>query len=188
MRSFIAVDLDAPLRKALGRAQDRIRAIAPKLRYVDPATIHLTLKFLGEIDPRRAPEISAALGAVADETRPFDFGVCELGVFSDRGGRVRVLWAGIDDADGALAAFQQRIERALDTIGFPPEQRPFSPHLTLARSRRPMQIPQLTNCLEEEADTRFGAQFVESIVLYESDLTCDGPVHTPLSRHGLRPD
>lgn len=186
MRAFIAVDLDAPLRKALDRVQQQVRSIAPKLRYVAPDAMHLTIKFLGEIDPRRVSEIATVLDVVAAESAPFEFAVRDLGVFADRGNCIRVLWVGIDDTEGSLAALQQRVEQQLESIGFPPEGRPFAPHLTLARAHRPMPIPQLTSHLERAGSANVGTQGVDSIVLYESDLTRDGPIYTALSRHDLR--
>lgn len=183
MRSFIAVDLDPPLCKALSRAQARLRTIAPKLKYVDPDSMHLTLKFLGEIDPRSVPEISAKLDEVASRAAPMEFTIRDLGVFADRGDRVRVVWAGIDDTDGSLAALQKSVEAAMDAIGYPPEGRPFSPHLTLARARRPVSISQLSAFVENEGSVRFGSQCVESITLYESRLTREGPIYSALSRH-----
>ncbi|MCB9852013.1 MAG: RNA 2',3'-cyclic phosphodiesterase [Phycisphaerales bacterium] len=185
MRAFIAVDLDAPIRKALGRAQDSLRAFAPKLKYVHPDAMHLTLKFLGEIDPQRLTEITKKLDDVARVSTPFDFEVRDLGCFDDRAGRIRVLWAGIDDVDRQLAAFQQSIETAMNAVGFQMEGRPFTPHLTLARSRRPVVLPLLTEQIQQSGSIHFGLQTVESIVVYDSMLTPEGPIYTAQSRHSL---
>ena len=185
MRVFIAVDLDAQIRKALARAQDALRAAAPKLRYVDPSSVHLTLKFLGEIDPRRVTEIAAALSAVASHTTPFEVDVHSLGRFDDRRGRIRIVWAGVRDEDDALSALQKRVETAMEGAGFPPEGRPFSPHLTLARAKVPVLIPNLAEEIHKGADTAFGQQSIEEIVVYESTLTRAGPVYNAVSRHAL---
>jgi RNA 2',3'-cyclic 3'-phosphodiesterase len=185
MRSFIAVDLDAPIRKALSRAQSPLRELAPKLNYVDPASMHLTLKFLGEIDPRTIPEISNRLAAVCRETRSFAFRIRHLGCFADRAGKLRVVWAGVEDTDGQLADLQTRIESGMKAIGYPPESRPYSPHLTLARMRRPMRLPEIVQHIEAHGTAQFGEQAVDEIVLYESTLTRDGPIYNALARHAF---
>ncbi|HPF40720.1 MAG TPA: RNA 2',3'-cyclic phosphodiesterase [Phycisphaerae bacterium] len=185
MRVFIAVDLDAQIRKALSRAQDALRAAAPKLRHVDPSSVHLTLRFLGEIDPRRITEIAGALRVVASQTAPFEVDVSGLGRFDDRRGRIRIVWAGVRDEDDALSALQTRIELAMEGAGFPREGRPFSPHLTLARAKVPVAIPRLTEEIQAGADTAFGQQSIEEIVVYESTLTREGPIYNAVSRHAL---
>ncbi len=181
MRAFIAVDLDASIRKALGRSQDQLRALAPNLKYVTPSAIHLTLKFLGDIDPRALPEISTTLNEITADTEPFEFTARRLGHFADRSGRIRVVWAGIEETEGTLARLQERIDAAMIAIGFPPDSRPFSPHLTLARARRPMALPAIVQYIQQHGDTCFGDQYVEEIIVYESTLTRDGPVYNAVS-------
>ena len=156
MRAFIALDLDAPIRKALGRSQDSLRTLAPTLKFVDPASIHLTLKFLGDIDARSVPQIADQLSAIAADVQSFEFAVRDLGCFGDRSQRVRTLWAGVDDSAGELASLQARIESAMDAIGYPPETRPYAPHLTLARSRRPVPLPDVIRYIDAHKAIRFG--------------------------------
>ena len=104
------------------------------VRLVDPDGVHLTLKFLGNVDSSRVPALTDALDAVGEGAVPFALHLRDVGVFPDRRSP-RVLWAGVSGDTEALAALARRVDDACANVGFPREQRPFSPHLTLARLR-----------------------------------------------------
>lgn len=132
LRLFVALELPEEWTQALARMQADLRARGlARLRWVRPEGIHLTLKFLGEVPAPRLAGIDAALrGAVA---RAPDFAL-RLGAPGTFGrGSPRVLWVGIEGDLDRLAALQRRVEAVLAPLGFPPEGRPFAPHLTLAR-------------------------------------------------------
>jgi len=185
MRAFVAVDLDAALRKSLGRIQGQLREVAPRLRCVAPEAMHLTVKFLSEIDDGAAPEVSTAIAAVARSMPGFDFEVRGLGAFADRRGRVRVVYAGVEDVDARLGTLAERLDAGLAPLGFPPEDRPFHPHLTLARSRQPLHAPELGDFISDRRELQIGAQAVEAVTLYESLLEKSGPRYLAVSRHAL---
>ena len=132
VRLFVACELPDDVRDALGRIQADLRRMAgDSLRWVRPESIHVTLKFLGEVDATRVGDITAALAAAIE---PFELRVrpATLGTFG--GDRLRVVWVGLEGATDALAALAARVEGALEPLGFPREQRPFAAHLTLARA------------------------------------------------------
>jgi 2'-5' RNA ligase len=131
LRLFVAVLLPEAWLSALARAQDELRNAGLRLRYVRPEGIHLTLKFLGEVDHERLEVIMAALDGLGD-VQPFALDLDTLGVF---GGpqRPRIVWAGLRGDLTALAALVAAVDAALVPAGFAPEGRPFRPHLTLAR-------------------------------------------------------
>jgi 2'-5' RNA ligase len=148
-RLFVACELSGEVRAALAAVQDQLRAAgAGRLRWVRPEGIHVTLKFLGEVEANRVDAICAALGPAVE---PFSMRVrpAGLGGFpsaalragpsaslrASGGARLRVVWIGLEGDIDALAALAGRVDRALESLGFPREARPFAAHLTLARVR-----------------------------------------------------
>lgn len=141
LRLFVACELPDAVRQALGRLQSELRKLgAGALRFVRPEGIHVTLKFLGNVDEQRVGKIGDALvGAI--EPFAFDLRPATLGGFPSTslraggGSRLRVVWVGLDGDVDALGALAGRVEGALVPLGFPAERRPFAAHLTLARVR-----------------------------------------------------
>ncbi len=194
IRTFVAVELDASLRQALVQAQARLRsrleqAAGPGVRvqWVRPDSIHLTLKFLGDIPEERVGEIRTALtGAVARQVR-LSVPAEGLGAFPDARAP-RVLWVGLLERDGALTRLASEVETALVAIGFAPESKPFHPHLTLARikerSRDVGRALSRGGLLEQ--DMKPGALAVDAVCLMQSELRPSGAVYTELCRLPLK--
>ena len=133
IRLFVACELPDEVLNALGQLQDGLeRAGAEQLRWVRPEGIHLTLKFLGEVEVALVDDVTASLSACI---QPFALrlSASRLGAFGGR--RLRVVWVGLDGQTGELSDLAKTVERALEPLGFPAERRPFAPHLTLARVR-----------------------------------------------------
>lgn len=133
LRLFIACELPHEVLNALGQVQDDLeRAGAEQLRWVRPEGIHLTLKFLGEVEAALVDDVVASLSACI---QPFALRMRpdHLGGFGGR--RLRVVWVGLDGQTQELSELAKTVERALEPLGFPAERRPFAPHLTLARVR-----------------------------------------------------
>ena len=131
LRLFIACELPDDVRGELADLQDVLRGLhGGRLRWVRPHGIHITLKFLGDVEETRVQAITSAL---VDAIEPFEIRLhlAALGGFG--GARLRVLWIGLEGDTEPLADLARRIDRALGMIGFPPERRPFAAHLTLAR-------------------------------------------------------
>jgi len=160
-------DALAPLR--------RRRAELP-VKWVRPENIHLSLKFLGEVEDAREPELVAALKQAADTRRPLTLEITGFGVFPDYH-RPHVLWAGVT-AEPGLELLQHGVEQAFAPLGFPTEARAFRPHVTLARSEREAR-PRDFKGLEE---VLAGLEFTETVTVAEVDLMQstlqkDGPVY-----------
>jgi 2'-5' RNA ligase len=133
LRLFVACELPSEMKNGLARLQDTLRAQgAPQVRWVRPEGVHLTLKFLGEVSEDRVAALREALAPTVEGIPPLTLALGEVGTFGGRRG-VRVLWVGIAGDLEHLSRLQGRVESALDPLGFPPEGRAFSPHLTLAR-------------------------------------------------------
>lgn len=137
LRLFVAIELPAPILEALQTLQNRLKAAdtGHTVRWVQPTGIHLTLKFLGEVPAGRRMDITRAMEAAVDGHAPLTLSAAGLGCFPNTR-RPRVVWAGLAGDLAPLADLQRSVERALVPLGFPPEDRAFSPHLTLGRVRR----------------------------------------------------
>jgi RNA 2',3'-cyclic 3'-phosphodiesterase len=183
VRIFIAIELPPPVLDRLDDLQARLRQDLPArwVRWVRPQGMHLTLKFLGENPASRVDAVSAAMVNAAAAHAPFSLSVHGLGCFPNLR-RPRVLWVGVEEPAGVLAALQRDVERALVPLGFSPEARPFSPHLTLGRVRGGArgQIEALGQVVGR-AKARVGEMPVAAIHLMRSDLLPGGAVYTSLS-------
>jgi 2'-5' RNA ligase len=137
MRTFIAVPLTDDLTKDLGTVQGQLRRDVPEraVRWVKPSSIHLTLFFLGDILLDRADPVKEALSVIARHMPPFEFQAGGVGVFPNLR-RPRVIWVGVKDPMSGLALLHDTINEAMENLGFKPDTRRFSPHLTLGRVRR----------------------------------------------------
>lgn len=135
LRLFVAIELGEPVLQALERVQADLRRHGLQaLRWVRPEGVHLTLKFLGETSERRLPAIKDALARAVEGVPPHTLSLDGLGTFG-ASRSPRVLWVGVAGQLEPLGRLQRQIDAALAAIGFAPEDRPFSPHLTLARVR-----------------------------------------------------
>ena len=146
------------------------------VKWVRPEGVHLTLKFLGDVDEAREPGLRDALGQVCNDTRPMTLHIEGFGVFPDFK-RPRVVWAGVTP-DPALELLQHRVEQVFSPLGFPTEAKAFRPHLTLGRAKRDARPRDFTG-LE---DALGGIAFSETVVvpdvdLMESTLQSDGAVY-----------
>ena len=138
VRAFVAIELPSEVhafcRDAMERARRRLGPAAGAVRWVEPAGIHLTLKFLGAVPAAQVPRLVERLQSGLADQAGFELAAGTLGVFPEKG-LPRVIWLATVGDLAALGICQQRVERALEPLGFPPERRAFAPHLTLGRVR-----------------------------------------------------
>ena len=134
LRLFVALELPQEWSAALAETQATLRGRGlERLRWVRPEGIHLTIKFLGEVDEARLPDVTGGVRRAAARSSPFSLHVGGLGTFGPPA-RPRVLWVGVGGDLPALERLWQAVERELTAVGFPAERQRFSPHLTLART------------------------------------------------------
>jgi 2'-5' RNA ligase len=185
LRVFCAIELPGELRSRVAERVRRLRSEFPDVRasWEKPEKLHVTLKFLGDIEPARVETLSGAAARAVACVEPFELIIDEPGSFPPHG-QPRVLWLGIVDAKGRLAFMQSALETECAAVGFPRESRPFKPHLTLARLRSPHGARELAAAHRE---TPFEPQRfkVSELVLMRSELGPGGSRYTPLSRHRL---
>ena len=184
MRLFVALDLPSETRESVWRAAAPLRERAFPVRWAGPDTLHLTLKFLGDVSDERVPELYEALHAAVQGARPVPIAVDTCGAFP-AAERPRVIWAAVG-AEPALELLQHGVERTFTPLGFPPDGRPFRPHLTLGRVGRgvtPRAFAGLADALD--AFEVHAAAVAEAVVLVRSTLHRDGAVYQELDRERL---
>ena len=188
VRSFIAIELPDELKAELGQLQARLKLGEQSwVKWVDPYSIHLTLKFLGNIAVDKIGEITRAMEEATQGISPFHLEVKELGCFPNLR-RVQVAWVGMGGEVNKLSQVQQRIDTNLAPLGFATEERAFTPHLTLARLRDQASPDERQRFGKLIADTRFEAVHtvnVDAISLMKSQLTREGAIYSRISSIGL---
>jgi len=189
VRSFIAIELPDELKLGLTQLQARLKSgKQPSVKWVDPHSIHLTLKFLGNISVDSISDITAAMEKAAQGIPPFHLEVKDLGVFPNLR-RVQVVWVGISGQVDRLSRLQQNIESNLAPLGFAPESRPFTPHLTLARVRDRASPDERQEFGQLIVNAKFEAVFtfeVEAVSLMKSQLTREGAIYSRISSVKLK--
>lgn len=182
-RTFIALELDESLQRHLSGAIRQGTQALPRLKWVDPASIHLTLTFLGELDDERLAEAMQASAIAAQNTAPFRYRLARLGTFGSPH-QPRVLWMGVDEPTGKLAHLQFILNRELEQRGFGIDARPFSPHLTLARIKEPLPSSDLQTMQRFLADPQLNAPssyyHVRHLSVMKSELSRTGAKYTCL--------
>ena len=201
-RTFIAIELSDEARNHITRELRRLAQALPHLRWVDPNTLHLTLSFLGELDDEQLDQATQATIDTAANEQPFTLHIGALGTFGPPRSP-RVVWIGVTGNTPRLLGLQKQLTAHLAAQGFPPEDRPYAPHLTLARIKDPLSNQELTTLQRlipttrdtharhnKPASTEGGSQDatipVEHLSVMKSELLRDGPRYTCLHRCPLR--
>ncbi len=184
IRAFIAIELPEEIKTKLTEIQDFLKSKSGRspAKWVAPGSIHLTLKFLGGISPDSVAGVTGAMEEAAIGTSPFRLGLKGLGVFPNPR-RVQVVWAGLTGDVAALTQLQKDLDTALAALGFAPESRSFTAHLTLARIRdeaSPAEREAIGKLVES---TQFeGGEFgVASFSLMKSQLRREGPIYSQMA-------
>lgn len=187
MRLFISIDLPENLTSAVTELQEEF-ADADGLRFTDPSQTHVTLKFLGDVDENRLPELESALETAVAESgvSPFEVEYGGLGVFPSID-YISVLWLGVRNGATEMTRLHEAIERETSKLEFDPADHNFTPHATIARMEH-ADGKELVQKLVRERDPTIGTTAVRAITLKKSVRSSDGPVYTTLASIPLRSD
>ncbi len=184
IRAFIAIELSDAVKTAISHLQTQLRAANQiPAKWVEPNGIHLTLKFLGNIPRDSTGAVTGAIQQAAREVAPFHLEVRGLGVFPNRK-RVHIAWIGIEGDLPQITTLQQRLDSCLSPLGFTPETRAFTPHLTLARVRdraSPAEQESFGELITASTFTEAPVLRVTSVHLIESRLGREGAVYRRIS-------
>jgi 2'-5' RNA ligase len=195
IRCFVAVELDAPLRAAIAEVQRRVRTAVEnvagreaRVQWVRPDSIHVTIKFLGDVPEEQVDAIAQALRGVAADRRAGMVEVAGLGVFPDLR-NTRVCWIGLREGAERLVHLAEDIDAALERLESPRESRPYNPHLTLARvkegGRAVGRAIEQQDLLAKESGS-IGRLPVRALALMRSELRSTGSVYTRLAGIALK--
>ncbi len=175
MRLFVAIPVAGPVDQALRDLLDRYRSSDWPVKWVRPEGLHLTVKFLGAVDPARLATIAAAVGDASAGTPALPFSLVEVGAFPGVA-RARIIWAGLE-SEASLELLVHRVERACATLGFAVEGRPFRPHVTLGRVREGARLSAAAVHELEQARAPAASFVADRMVLYENLTGPGGPVY-----------
>jgi RNA 2',3'-cyclic 3'-phosphodiesterase len=177
IRTFIAVEIPESIKSRIERLQEALRQIGAKVSWTTPSNVHLTLKFLGDVEPSRIEQVRKAVERAAGGIAPFEVEIGGTGCFpSPR--NPRVLWVGLPDVPEALRQLYSNIETELDREGFLQEKRRFSPHLTIGRIRAQHNAATVAEALIASGFEPEKFKATEVIVM-RSDLKPTGSIYTP---------
>jgi len=182
VRTFIAVELAPFVKDRLLVFQEKLRGSGAKVKWVRKNNLHLTIKFLGDMDLEKANDISNEIIASVEDIEPFALSVRGAGSFPKGEGPPRVVWAGLDGDMARLEKIYESLNERLSRFGIPHEKRRFSPHITIGRVKSSSGSRELKKLLSENSDNLFGEIEVSELVFMMSELTSQGPVYSALAR------
>ncbi|MGB7630104.1 MAG: RNA 2',3'-cyclic phosphodiesterase [Candidatus Deferrimicrobium sp.] len=179
MRAFLGIALPSGVRESIAAAIAQARGLHAFVAWTASKNLHITLNFLGEIPQERVAAVERSMRVVANGIVPFSLTAEGGGVFPGTR-NPRILWVGFLEPLELVRRLQQNMENALSGVGFPPEDRPFHPHITVGRTRGALPSGWGERFVQALSGKRFGLVPVSSFALYESRLAPGGAVHTPL--------
>lgn len=179
MRAFVALELPRSVIRRISEIRGALATPDAKVRWVEPEKMHLTLKFLGDVDAQQLEAMAESVRQASERFDALKLGVGGLGAFPNRR-NPRIIWVGISGHNGLLELYRH-FEEAAVAVGVEPDERPFSPHLTLGRVKFvERHSPLLQRLKSIRVETLFAS--VTRVTLFQSTLTPEGPVYTPVER------
>ena len=179
IRTFIAVNLAEALRERMAQVQQELRATMADVKWVASEGFHMTLKFLGNVDAEAMDHVVQAASDSLQGVPPAPITFRGVGAYP-RVAAPRVVWSGVTQGGEQLVAIAERVEQAMEKLGFERERRPFSPHLTLGRVRTPRQ-PELSEAIQRLREVEMGSMTVEAVHVMRSQLTPKGAIYSVIS-------
>jgi 2'-5' RNA ligase len=185
IRTFVAVEIGSAVRGRVADLVERFRAAGAKVKWVATENLHVTLKFLGDVDTPQIRDVCRAVEQAVADAAPFEFELRGAGAFPDTR-RPRTVWLGIGQGSQDLVALNERIEPPLAELGFRREARRFQPHLTIGRVRRGgAALAELGKLLREHEDFPIGLTRASEAIVFSSQLAPSGPTYEALARAPL---
>ncbi len=179
IRLFLAVNLSDNVRNNISKLRDCMGKLTLDATWVREENLHLTIKFFGEVNVDLVSPIAATIQSATTAIAPFNISFSGLGYFPNSK-RPRILWTGIEGQVNELVDLQKKLELALSPLGFPPEGRKYTPHLTILRLRSQRGVGLLKRAVDKKNKEKigFGGLKVNSVELMQSQLTPKGPIYT----------
>ena len=185
MRTFVAIEIPAEICSRIQKLMDALRRAPSDVRWSRPEGLHITLKFLGEIPVEKVEQVKRQLQSL-QPVAPVAINIAGAGFFpNDRA--PRVIWLGIE-APPELGQLAARVEQSLESLGFPKENRPFAPHLTLGRFRAVDGLAPLLGILRQQEPVQMGSFTAAEFSLYESQIASGGSIYKKIARFPFTPE
>jgi 2'-5' RNA ligase len=185
IRTFVAVEIDPAVREMAAELIAELSTAGANVKWVDAQNMHITVKFLGEVDTREVHEVCRAVETAVAPLAPFVLEVRGAGAFPNVR-RPRTLWLGTRQGSEPFVELAERVDKQLHRLGYPREGRRFHAHLTLGRVRQgEAGLARLAELLAERADFEAGRSDVSEAVIFSSDLDRGGPTYEPLGHAAL---
>ena len=178
MRLFIAIEIEKALKEKILKIQTRFKGSKANIKYVERKNMHFNLKFIGEADKLKIPDIRIALENACKPLKSFKICIYGVGAFPNKD-YAKVLWLGVKDGK-ILKEIAGCIERELEKIWFAKDGREFKPHLTLGRVKSPRDKGEISKLIEDMKNEDMGEMKVNEIILFSSELRPEGPVYTKI--------
>ena len=186
-RLFFALEIPSETRKNAVSLVESFNIPQSQVRWVRGENLHITLKFLGDVADDQVPAISDAARGVAQKFEPIDIEVAGMGLFPNHE-KPQIVWLGAEGETDTLASLEAALSKALEPLGFPADERRYTPHITIGRVKSDVVRGKLVRIVHERHHERMGAAGVFSIVLFESSLKPHGPVYSVVEVFPLRED
>lgn len=187
IRTFVAIEMPDEVQTKLAGIQNELANFVGRVSWVKPGNIHLTLKFLGDVQVGKMDAIKSSLAQVAEAHSPFEMNFARVGAFPNFN-RPRVIWLGIKDGAEASIKLAEVVEGALESSGFPRERKKFRPHLTLARIRRRVNLESAQRKFSKYDTLEIQPIKIAHFTLMRSQLHPSGSIYTPLAEFALKSD
>jgi len=185
IRAFIAVEIDNQTKQKISELISDLKKSNADVKWITENQMHLTLKFLGNIDENKVADISNALSRIADNLSAFTINFSGLGAFPGMN-HPRVVWLGVNKGAESLIKLNEKIETAMEKTGFKKENRKFEPHLTLARIRSSKNISNLIKLIDEVNFSAENDTHIDKLVLFQSTLNPKGALYKIILGKNLR--
>lgn len=179
IRTFIALEINAETRDAIMDDVAVLKHDFPRIKWVGPESLHVTLKFLGDVGQRDLNDIFSAVDEAAARYEPFVVDIETLGVFPNWHAP-RVVWAGCGEGVDEVVSLHKDVESSLAELGYDQEKRAFNPHVTLGRIKLPADGYGLFDATRDMLNTNYGFMDVDAVTVFMSELKRSGPVYTPM--------
>lgn len=185
IRTFIAIEIPEEIQKRVALLAQSLSGSGTNVRWVKQENIHVTLKFLGDVEEARIEELARSVAEVTKRMAPFEVSLSVVGVFPSMRSP-RIVWVGVGEGEETIEQLQKGIEENLARIGFPKEDRKYTPHITIGRVKSKRGVEELVAKLKQ---TSFNSEpfRAEGVTVFGSKLTPQGPIYTKLREIGFSP-
>lgn len=179
IRTFVAVLISEELRSNVSRVQEEVKKLAPDVKWVAPENLHVTLKFLGNVEEDALPRVFGAVEDAVGGRPAFDLSLGGLGAFPSPA-KARVVWVGVQEGKDELIELARDVDATLGKLGFPKEEKAFKAHITIGRAKQDRFVRGLASAIGSVDARDLGRQRAACVTVMQSELRPEGPTYTPM--------